>query len=142
MKKLYQKRKVVLLLLFFVATNLVFLSGCFDTKQDSIKQKTEEETICLNEEEAIEKMRKIGEQISALDSIAGIDEIAIVVNGKSITKREIETSRAYHYKLNTEELIKGIIKTYAIESEAERLGIKPQPEQIENLRVKHKGTVL
>ncbi|MBE7032481.1 MAG: hypothetical protein E7401_05925 [Ruminococcaceae bacterium] len=77
---------------------------------------------------------KIGEEIRKLDDISGIDETAIMVNGQSITKKEIETQKIYAKNLGDKTLndyIKSIIRDKVIKAEAVRLGIEPAQESID-----------
>lgn len=77
---------------------------------------------------------KIGEEIRKLDDISGIDETVIMVNGQSITKKEIETQKIYAKNLGDKTLndyIKSIIRDKVIKAEAIRLDIEPLQESID-----------
>lgn len=77
---------------------------------------------------------KIGEEIRKLDDISGIDETALIVNGQSITKKEIEIQKIYTKNLEDKTLndyIKSIIRDKVIKAEAIRLGIEPLQESID-----------
>ena len=77
---------------------------------------------------------KIGEEIRKLDDISGIDETVIIVNGQSITKKEIETQKIYAKNLGDKTLndyIKSIIRDKVIKAEAIRLDIEPLQESID-----------
>ena len=75
----------------------------------------------------------IGARIKGISMIQGIDDPAILVNGYSITKKEIETQKILKDAPNSSSLKENInlmIRAKVVWAEAIRLGIQPSQDRI------------
>ena len=126
---IYQKRPFKFMLKFFVFVNIIFIIMCFfgcapkgtnadiDDKIDVVSS----DIPIQGQEEGMDSdtWLSLGAEIRELNSISGMDEPVILVNGYPITKKEIETQKIYSKYL-------GKAKT-----EAMRLDIQPSREKID-----------
>jgi len=81
----------------------------------------------------IETMFSMGARIKALSDIPGIDDIVILVEGISITRREIETQSILDNSYGAvllKETVDDIIREKAVQAEAVLLGIEPSQDNI------------
>lgn len=80
-------------------------------------------------------MVAMAKEEKALNNIEGIDNPAIMVDGKAITKRQIETLKITnsHTDLSEIEIIDSAVREFVLNLEAERLQIKPEQEKIDTI---------
>ena len=136
----HQKRLILLFLFAFLIT------GCVGQKQKedfSVYAKQMDyidDTLMQNQNmgetaNVTEMMFSAGVKIKALSDVPGIDDPAILVNGISITKREIETQSILDNVQGSfplKETIDILIRTRAMQAEAIILGIEPSQDKIDN----------
>ena len=117
-----------------------YLSGCMKDKT-SVGVETEKDKVNVNTSIQEQNMKtesdmwkSIGARIRELDMVPEIDEVAILVDGYSITKKEFETQKIYSEILRNatiKESTEALIRAKAIEAEAIRMNIYPSKEKIE-----------
>ncbi|MBE7052212.1 MAG: hypothetical protein E7395_06555 [Ruminococcaceae bacterium] len=87
--------------------------------------------------EAIKQIYSTNSKIRELDSISGIDDVVVIVSGKGITRRDVETAKIMRGVdiTNDNETVKSILhnlmKHKAMKAEAERLNIEPDAADVE-----------
>ena len=115
---IYQKRPFKFMLKFFVFVNIIFIIMCFfgcapkgtnadiDDKIDVVSS----DIPIQGQEEGMDSdtWLSLGAEIRELNSISGMDEPVILVNGYPITKKEIEKAfeKIDKTDIGTEELIR------------------------------------
>ena len=141
---IYQKRPFKFMLKFFVFVNIIFIIMCFfgcapkgtnadiDDKIDVVSS----DIPIQGQEEGMDSdtWLSLGAEIRELNSISGMDEPVILVNGYPITKKEIETQKIYSKYLGKETLkesIDSLIRARVAKTEAMRLDIQPSREKID-----------
>lgn len=117
-----------------VPTGLYLAEETSEPEPTFFEMSEEEQQAMLEEQTA--KMIDYAKKVKALDDVPGIDETVITVNGYAITKRQYETgklSNELNGKTETvKEIVDSYVRTYAKKSEAERLGLKPLQQDIDN----------
>ena len=143
---LRQRWIVILIMLSSIMTGLIFLTSCniYSQKEnytvfaEEVDYFTDYETAQRRSMEemtnAIKTMFSVGARTKALSDIQGIDDTAILVNGISITTREIETQSILDNSYETvplKDTIDSMIRTKAAQSEAILLGVEPLQDDID-----------
>lgn len=81
-----------------------------------------------------ETMRLVGEKIKELDDFPEMNQAAVLVNGQTITRKEVEAMKIwcqYTGGDSLEDRIRGAIQKIVINTEADRLGIEPSQDKID-----------
>lgn len=128
-------------LLVIVVVSLFMFCGCFynnagkieDDVVSEVVNDIEQEYISIYDDDSSKMMFEMGVKIRELESIPGIDDIVLVVNGCHITKKDIEKEKIVEEneeKYSPKELVLKVMREKVVISEAIKMKIGPPKDKI------------